>query len=679
MGEYRKLFFKSLLTVLLCLLNFSAAFADVTLYRGANSLGTVISFEEGSNILVPIEDTGMLLGFSFSRSQEELLLRRGKENLRVVLNSAAAWRGFNIIPLYSAPIERSGKFWIDTLSAASLFQFSFGSESSNRLRFVKSSRIASARPDFSSSISELDFGKIDEDSTNKAAPKIPEITIPNTQPKTAEIQEIKLPEVKEVNFPEVKQETNPAPEIPKVTQNNQTKTANINVKKAPPKKQPRMETFNPGDEKQIKNASYSGNLIAVRWSSINSGTHKKIRAVVDVDENAEPQVEMVSPTEIQAFFLSSSPKVDGINSPYENVKSEIKISNGIVLSFNVRSFMKIEKLTLSSPKRIVFDFFFPPEVAILNSSNAVTPTVPTVAKTPTVPQITIPQTPAAPLTSNPPKTTQKPDPIININLPQTTTGKPIYSGTPPSQITIPITPSTPSNIPQNTSRRKTGRKLVVVDPGHGGKDPGTSANGVIEKTINLNVGLLLERELKSRGFDVIMTRRTDVYLKLQERTDIANNADADLFISVHVNALPARKATSGFEIYIMALPTDKDALNLAKVENREYVEGKGVDVANVDRRTEMLLRILGDMQQNNKISESTDFAAALFQAGRREGLPMKRVAQAPFFVIRGSGMPAVLLETGFCTNANEARLLLDPNYQLKIARAMANGAANYLR
>ena len=247
----------------------------------------------------------------------------------------------------------------------------------------------------------------------------------------------------------------------------------------------------------------------------------------------------------------------------------------------------------------------------------------------------------------------------------------------PQEITIPLTPTQP--IQPIQPRRKSARKLVVVDPGHGGKDPGTSANGVVEKTINLNVGLLLERELKARGFDVIMTRRTDVYLKLQERTDIANNADADLFISVHVNALPARKSTSGFEIYIMALPTDKDALNLAKIENREYVEGKGVDVENVDRRTEMLLRILGDMQQNNKISESTDFAAALFQAGRRENIPMKRVAQAPFFVIRGSGMPAVLLETGFCTNANEAKLLLDPSYQQRIARAMANGAANYLR
>ena len=221
-------------------------------------------------------------------------------------------------------------------------------------------------------------------------------------------------------------------------------------------------------------------------------------------------------------------------------------------------------------------------------------------------------------------------------------------------------------------------KTIVVDAGHGGKDPGASDNGVTEKNVNLAVALELERELLSRGFNVVMTRRTDVYLKLQERTDIANQVNADLFVSIHVNALPSKKSTTGIEVYIMALPTDKDAMNLAKVENREYVEGKGVDVANVDRRTEMLLRILGDMQQNNKISESTDFAAALYNSGVLSGLPMRRVAQAPFFVLRGAGMPAVLLEIGFVTNAEESRLLTQQTYQNKIARAMAEGITKYL-
>ena len=85
------------------------------------------------------------------------------------------------------------------------------------------------------------------------------------------------------------------------------------------------------------------------------------------------------------------------------------------------------------------------------------------------------------------------------------------------------------------------------------------------------------------------------------------------------------------------------------------------------------------MQQNNKISESTGLAEALFEAGRGGGIPMKRVAQAPFFVLRGAGMPAVLLETGFVTNATEAKLLAHPGYQERIAEAMATGVAQYLQ
>ena len=93
-----------------------------------------------------------------------------------------------------------------------------------------------------------------------------------------------------------------------------------------------------------------------------------------------------------------------------------------------------------------------------------------------------------------------------------------------------------------------GRKVIVIDPGHGGKDPGASAHGVTEKNVNLAIGLELERILTLQGFRVIMTRRTDVYLQLQERTDIANNVNADLFVSVHVNALPSRTSMTGFEI-----------------------------------------------------------------------------------------------------------------------------------
>ncbi len=412
-------------------------------------------------------------------------------------------------------------------------------------------------------------------------------------------------------------------------------------------KQPKYESFKPTDSRTDNTESYSGTIQALRWTT-QEGTHKKIRATVEVNGGAEPEVFM-SEGKLHALFSEVSGKAE-IASPYANVKAElIRNTKGVELVFTPEKFTRADKTVIRN--KIVFDFFFPESVKI----TAARPTTPAV-------------TPTAQQKPAPTQQTTRTDPIIT---PTPRRRSPAVT-TPPSTITIPTSAAA-------ASRLNTRRRTVVVDPGHGGKDPGASANGVVEKNVNLAVGLALHRVLTERGYNVIMTRNTDVYLTLQERTDVANNANADIFVSIHVNALPSRTTTTGFEIYIMALPTDKDAMNLAKIENREYVEGKGVDTANVDRRTEMLLRILGDMQQNNKISESTDFAAALYNAGVISGLPMKRVAQAPFFVLRGAGMPAVLLETGFVTNVTESRRLATPEYQTQIAQAMAAGIVNYLK
>ena len=204
------------------------------------------------------------------------------------------------------------------------------------------------------------------------------------------------------------------------------------------------------------------------------------------------------------------------------------------------------------------------------------------------------------------------------------------------------------------------------------------ANALREKDINLKVALKLGRKLRDKGYDVRFTRETDVYLKLQERTDIANNADADLFVSLHVNALPPGRHATGMEIYIMALPTDEDAMKLALFENRE-LGGEGMQSKEaVDKKTQMLLHILGDMQQNAKISESMSFAEVLFRHGEKLGLPMRRVAQAPFFVLRGAGMPSVLVEMGFLTERSEAKRLATDAYQEKIADSLVSGIVAYI-
>ena len=627
----RKLFFTAA-AIMAALIFCACAYADAALYIGSRNAGAVKTLENNSGLFVPVEDVGRLLGFSSSRKGEELSLQRDNVQLRVVDNSAAAWYGFSIVPLYSAPFKQDGKTWLDSSSAAALFQRVVGSGQNNRLRISKISgytvTTANARND-------IEFGNFE---------------IPTQTPAPSQTVAKKTQEPV-INLPEVKTPTKtPEPQIQTV----QTAAATQNKTSASKAKaQPKLETFKLGESKGDKSESYSGVIQGIRWTS-HEGTQKKIRAVILVDDDAEPTVFM-NRRQLHALFSSSLETSEQLASPFGNVKTEIKKnSRGVDLIFDFEKLSKAEKIVLTNPKRIVFDFFLPSNVTITQSVSAKDKVQQATQPKPVIP--TVPQTPAPVATQ---KKEEKEQPAKTLIL-------------------IPTTP-TPTTPSRNNIKISSGKKTIVVDPGHGGKDPGASANGVVEKNVNLGIGLELEKALKARGYNVIMTRRTDVYLKLQERTDIANNANADLFVSVHVNALPSKKDMTGFEIYIMALPTDKDAMNLAKIENREYVEGKGFDTENVDRRTEMLLRILGDMQQNNKISESTDFAAALYNAGVRNSLPMRRVAQAPFFVLRGAGMPAVLLETGFVTNAAESQKLTTQAYQQRIAQAMAEGIVNYIR
>lgn len=569
-----------------CLMLSGPAWGSATLYRGGNALGSVPTTNGSNNEpWVSLTDTGALLGFQASLSGEELLLVRGDMRFRIVLNAVAAWRDLYLIPLYGAAFERDGRWWLDIPSVLSLFQRATGTGAGNRLRF-----------------------EVEADA-------------PPSEPAGSEALPTALPSAADASVPSPSEsagEGTPQAGGKEAKGAERAEDATIPI---PAGEKPLGES--PARDKPDEKPEASGNrgeIRALRWST----SRERIRAVIDCSDGAEPQIQ-VEKGNVRALFSSASEFLEGLPSPYGNISADLKRGpSGASLVFSSNS-LRVERLALDAPRRIVLDFFFesPADIRVL-------------------PAPTPPPAPA------------------------------------PAPVPGPAGKSPRAKTPVQPPARRGGKRLVVVDPGHGGKDPGATANGVREKDINLGIGLALEEVLRSRGFEVQMTRRTDVYLKLQERTDIANQANADVFVSVHANALPSLKNTAGFEIYLMALPTDKDALALAKIENREYVEEKSGSSAAVDRRTELLLRILGDMQQNNKISESTELAEALFKAGKLRGIPMKRVAQAPFFVLRGAGMPAVLLETGFVTNLNEAKLLAHPGYQRRIAEAMAEGIVNYL-
>ena len=571
-----------------CLMLSGPAWGSATLYRGGNALGSVPTTNGSNNEpWVSLTDTGALLGFQASLSGEELLLVRGDMRFRIVLNAVAAWRDLYLIPLYGAAFERDGRWWLDIPSVLSLFQRATGTGAGNRLRFEVEADAPPSEPAGSEALPT-------------ALPSAADASVPSPSESAGE----GTPQAggKEAKRAERAEDaTIPIPAGEK------------SLGESPARDKPDAKPEASGNRGEIR---------ALRWST----SRERIRAVIDCSDGAEPQIQ-VEKGNVRALFSSASEFLEGLPSPYGNISADLKRGpSGASLVFSSNS-LRVERLALDAPRRIVLDFFFesPADIRVLPA----------------------PTPPPAPAPT-------------------------------PAPVPGPAGKSPRAKTPVQPPARRGGKRLVVVDPGHGGKDPGATANGVREKDINLGIGLALEEVLRSRGFEVQMTRRTDVYLKLQERTDIANQANADVFVSVHANALPSLKNTAGFEIYLMALPTDKDALALAKIENREYVEEKSGSSAAVDRRTELLLRILGDMQQNNKISESTELAEALFKAGKLRGIPMKRVAQAPFFVLRGAGMPAVLLETGFVTNLNEAKLLAHPGYQRRIAEAMAEGIVNYL-
>lgn len=229
---------------------------------------------------------------------------------------------------------------------------------------------------------------------------------------------------------------------------------------------------------------------------------------------------------------------------------------------------------------------------------------------------------------------------------------------------------------------KNKRPIIVIDAGHGAHDPGAIGNGIREKDINLKAALTLGDILKRYGADVRYTRSKDVFLKLQERTAFANKNNADVFISLHCNSLPkANNSVKGVEIYLMASPRDKDSLRLAIEENKEIsgTASSVKDLENADRKTRLLLKILGDMQQNNKINESTQLIESMDKKIKENRLYMRKVSQAPFFVLRGAGMPAVLVEMGYLSSAQDAARLNNANYREQLALSIAQGVVAYVK
>lgn len=217
-----------------------------------------------------------------------------------------------------------------------------------------------------------------------------------------------------------------------------------------------------------------------------------------------------------------------------------------------------------------------------------------------------------------------------------------------------------------------GVSRVVIDPGHGGHDPGAQANGISESELVLDVSLRLKRLLQQHsGIEVVLTREDNRFIPLEQRTARANQEGADLFLSIHANA-SRQTATRGVETYLLNLATNPSAEAVAARENATSAQSMGT-----------LPSILRAIMTNNKLKESRELATfvqtSLVRSLRARSADVRDlgVKQAPFVVLIGAEMPSVLAEISFLTNRAEAALLKQSAYRDRIAQALCDAVLKY--
>ena len=217
-------------------------------------------------------------------------------------------------------------------------------------------------------------------------------------------------------------------------------------------------------------------------------------------------------------------------------------------------------------------------------------------------------------------------------------------------------------------------QTVVIDAGHGGHDLGAlGLRRVREKELALGAARVIRDELKARGIEVIMTRDRDEFIPLEERARTANQSGADLFVSVHANASPAR-SLNGFEVYFLSEATDDAALALERSENSVYDLKSG----KWEAPSRDLKRILWDLKESENRRQS--LKAAQFVADKVEGsveIAHRRIKGAGFYVLKWAECPAILVEMGYLTNPADNKRLKNDLYARRLAQSVAGGVLDF--
>ena len=220
-------------------------------------------------------------------------------------------------------------------------------------------------------------------------------------------------------------------------------------------------------------------------------------------------------------------------------------------------------------------------------------------------------------------------------------------------------------------------KLIVIDAGHGGHDTGAIGGGKREKDLVLQISRRLERQLKKEGYSVYMTRKKDRFLKLPQRTKIADKKHAAVFISIHANSVPKRKRNKiqGVETFFLQKTRDAKSQRIAQRENKAVLKGMNKLSRNV---------VIDSVLSGHKIVESNKLAIDVQRRimtnlhTRYKGVRDGGVRHAPFWVLVGASRPSILVEVGYISHPTERKRLFTPRYQELIAKGIAEGVDSYL-
>jgi N-acetylmuramoyl-L-alanine amidase len=222
-------------------------------------------------------------------------------------------------------------------------------------------------------------------------------------------------------------------------------------------------------------------------------------------------------------------------------------------------------------------------------------------------------------------------------------------------------------------------KTIIIDPGHGGKDPGgIGYNDIYEKEIVLQVALELERELKKRlrGVEIVVTRSEDRFLSLEERSRVANDTDPTknpIYISIHAN-VSFSVSTHGFESYYLSIePYDEEAREVASMENSVL----GFEIEDYNEYLREIINRIVDIEYRRESMKLAQFIQSGIEGSVGEVSASRGVKSAFFYVLKAVKMPSVLIEVGFVTNPKEAERLLKPEYERKIAKGIAEGIIDF--